>query len=349
MEDDGSSRKRSQGGRGASPGSLSAAQDAAEVDVFAVDDQAVLLELRVPLEGEKEHLLTLRFQRLTKSDVVTVEAEKVPTSMLACLFPGDTGASYPKSASVHAALAGGEADSGDAHYPPGSAARPFVWVQWLAGIACLPEQQTTQLEPSTRAILQRIETRVRTSVALGGQLRSLADCAAASASARGMVQVHPSATALFPTGSASSAWTLGAWAELAESDHPSPTALFAKDAAGRSKGARYFKATFKLKLAAVEAVIQLGHDYPDTAPTVVLQRTTTEPGASDSDLRDMEVEVNGHYDELVTEDPASWDFLLCHQLRRIQEILGGAAKGKRRGRNRRLPMSYSARHGHYHR
>ena len=52
-------------------------QEAADVDVFAVDEQAVLLEMRVPLEGEKEHLLTLRFQRLTQSNVVTVEAEKV--------------------------------------------------------------------------------------------------------------------------------------------------------------------------------------------------------------------------------------------------------------------------------
>ena len=38
--------------------------------------------------------------------------------------------------------------------------------------------------------------------------------------------------------------------------------------------------------------------------------------------------MNGYYDELVTDDPASWDFLLSHQLRRVQEILGGAAKGK---------------------
>ena len=66
--------------------------------------------------------------------------------------------------------------------------------------------------------------------------------------------------------------------------------------------------------------------------------------------QDIEVEVNSYYEELVTGDPVSWDWILSHQLRRLQVGLDsikesakmGSGGQSLRGRNRRQPLAFSA-------
>lgn len=95
--------------------------------------------------------------------------------------------------------------------------------------------------------------------------------------------------------------------------------------------------------------------YPEIAPRWLLKHPTNKSGETvfDQDLKDLEVELNAHYDELVNEEvAASWNWLLFHQITRLQMGLGSVEELKflsfhthtsttLRGRNRRRPIAYS--------
>ncbi len=60
--------------------------------------------------------------------------------------------------------------------------------------------------------------------------------------------------------------------------------------------------------------------YPEVAPRCTIRPAGTSIDSQNFDqaLKDIEVEVNAYYDEIVTDDPESWDWVLSHQLRRLQ-------------------------------
>ena len=184
-EEEGRGRKRAKGSAVVETvdGSVSSSAGA---DKFEVDEHAVLLTLRVPVTGHGKVQLTIRFQRLTRINAVTVEAEGLPGRIFSHLFPGDSGKDYPSSEHFHITT--------DASFPPEARARPFAWAQCLSGLTCLPETQSTRPESSSRMIFQRIHHRIRTHTLLEAQLGTLA-------SKPHPVPVFPSSEALFPPAS----------------------------------------------------------------------------------------------------------------------------------------------------
>ena len=78
-EEEGRGRKRAKGSAVVETvdGSVSSSAGA---DKFEVDEHAVLLTLRVPVTGHGKVQLTIRFQRLTRINAVTVEAESLPVA-----------------------------------------------------------------------------------------------------------------------------------------------------------------------------------------------------------------------------------------------------------------------------
>jgi len=195
-DDDEGGRKRTKvdGVGGASTGGGAGHNES----MFQVDDLAVRLTLRVAVEGNGDVLLAVRFQRLSKLNAITAEAEGFPVSLLASLLPGDSGLDFPASAHFQVAMG--------SSYPRETNARPFLWAQHLAGLGCLPEKQTQpRLEASSRMIFQRIHQRVATFKLVELQIESLSELPP------GSIPVHPLAAPLFPEGGAS---TLASWTEV---------------------------------------------------------------------------------------------------------------------------------------
>ena len=72
--------------------------------------------------------------------------------------------------------------------------------------------------------------------------------------------------------------------------------------------------------ALFEVTVLLTPAYPEVAPRCTIRPAGTSIDSQNFDqaLKDIEVEVNAYYDEIVTDDPESWDWVLSHQLRRLQ-------------------------------
>lgn len=109
-------------------------------------------------------------------------------SLLANLFPNDTGRDTPNPINHHGRAARASA-SGVFNYPADVQCRPYRWAQWLAGLQFPPPGDgaaavggvTTTvgdgegpgpIEPSTRAVVAALRSRIRTHMALVAQLRS---------------------------------------------------------------------------------------------------------------------------------------------------------------------------------
>lgn len=116
-----------------------------------------------------------------------------------------------------------------------------------------------------------------------------------------------------------------------------------------TRGARYFRASVKRDSSAVDVLVEVSSEYPLRPARFLLQsRSVGDAAAFDQDLKAVEVEVNVHYAELLprvdgADDVA--DYLLCHQLRRLQVCLDAIMDGKalqadRRGRSRRMALIY---------
>jgi len=304
-----------------------------------VDELAVLLKVRVVVGEDNDAVsCTVRFQLLKKTGVLTVESE----TGLVDLFPGDSGRNFPLSGA-------------DISYPTTAVARPYMWAQWLGGLCCLP-QDPSLLETSSRAVMERLSARVRTAVLLENQLKGLARLPSS-------IPVHNSADSLFPPHAL--APKLTAWAQVPFSEgmgfFESSTCQEAEtDPAlgvnGLPEG-RIFKAQFKGSTTSHDIFVWISESYPDVPSRLALRAAPETSKAQNSlhqDLKEIEVEVNAHFDELMTGEPDSLNWLVSHQVARAQMLLGKVgtprAHKAQRGRNRRQAFAFNvSTREYYHR
>lgn len=102
--------------------------------------------------------------------------------VLANLFPNDTGKDTPNPANHHGQAARAS-PLGIFQYPADVPCRPYRWAQWMAGLSFPPPAASSgsasdgaaglPIEPSVRSAMAALRSRVRTNVALEGQLNGL--------------------------------------------------------------------------------------------------------------------------------------------------------------------------------
>lgn len=138
------------------------------------------------LNTAPENSFTLRFCYLPSLGIVAVTpSSNVTHAILANLFPNDTGQNTPNPTNHHSRAAK-LSPSGLFQYPADLPCRPYRWAQWLAGLHFPPvsssdgqmpgaSEARRAIEPSTRAVVAALRSRIRTQWALAAQLKSLAD------------------------------------------------------------------------------------------------------------------------------------------------------------------------------
>lgn len=123
-------------------------------------------------KGAARSNFEVRFSYLPALDIVAAcpQAGSSP-SLLVNLFPNDTGKDTPNPANHHSRAA--RASSlGVFRFPSDVPCRPYRWAQWLAGLHFSPVQAAGDpIEPSTRAVVTELRSRVRTHAALAHQLK----------------------------------------------------------------------------------------------------------------------------------------------------------------------------------
>ncbi|ETP46002.1 hypothetical protein F442_07692 [Phytophthora nicotianae P10297] len=319
---------------------------------------------------------TVMFQYFPVAKMVTAEVVKtVPGSLnhgiqrtiLMNLFPGDDGLTVPQLVVNYAFQE--DVEQSEVEFPANATCRPYYWAQWICGLDPMkrPDSSDTtekprRPEPSVRNVMNQLVKRFVSTVVLKKQLDQLTKSRPED---EGLSFVHPLARHLFPHEVKSH---LEEWKEI-----PTPAQdmfhLFRESAAPSTRprarfhlettGCRYFRVGFKNGQAKVSAIVEISPEYPVRAPRFLFQpRSTTSSKAMDKDqlpvyenqLKEVEVEVNAYYDELIPK--GSEHFLLLHQFRKIEMcfdvLCNAAADGdadvslcfgrERRGKDRRQAM-----------
>ena len=142
--------------------------------------------------GKDATSFAVRFSYLPVLGIVTVCPQAgFPPCLLVNLFPNDTGRDTPNPSNHHSRAARASA-SGIFKFPSDVPCRPYLWAQWLAGLhfphaaevgggdgaaaefrALGGEREKGPIEPSTRAVMSALRSRLRTHASLAEQLRNL--------------------------------------------------------------------------------------------------------------------------------------------------------------------------------
>ncbi|KAL3664732.1 hypothetical protein V7S43_010480 [Phytophthora oleae] len=328
---------------------------------------------------------TVMFQYFPVAKTVTAEVVKtVPASfnhgshqrsILMNLFPGDDGLSVPQLA-VNYIFQEDSEERTEVEFPANAACRPYHWAQWVCGLdptkrpdpdVEAEEKPRRRPEPSVRNVMAQLVKRFVATVVLKKHLDQLTKATSGTHRSEddGAHFVHPLAHHLFPHEVKTH---LEEWKEI-----PTPPQdvfqLFKESCAPSSRprarfhlpttGCRYFRTGLKNGQAKVSAIVEISPEYPIRAPRFLFQpRLTMTSKAVDKDqlfvyenqLKELEIEVNAYYDELVPKGTEY--FLLLHQLRKIEvcfDVLCNAASDgdadvslcfgrERRGKDRRQAL-----------
>eukprot|EP00592_Proboscia_alata_P026965 CAMPEP_0194444938 /NCGR_PEP_ID=MMETSP0176-20130528/127563_1 /TAXON_ID=216777 /ORGANISM="Proboscia alata, Strain PI-D3" /LENGTH=942 /DNA_ID=CAMNT_0039271409 /DNA_START=148 /DNA_END=2978 /DNA_ORIENTATION=+ len=131
------------------------------------EEQEVVLTVRGQTQGDTPDTsasasmweTSIRFRCRPAWGIVTAEAVNQP-QLLVNLFPQDNGGSTPNPGAYHHQPGPSPVNVNGIH--SSSAARPYVWVQWLAGLCHLPDgARQERLEPSTRRVMEQLTRRAR--------------------------------------------------------------------------------------------------------------------------------------------------------------------------------------------
>ncbi|XP_038053852.1 THO complex subunit 5 homolog [Patiria miniata] len=334
------------------------------------------LQVIMTLKFRDGSVLTLTFSYLTSLHIVSVgvdlklsSAAKTttvtsdllsPDRLLSCLHPGDTGLVSPNASNAYQFSKLGM-DSMSSYI--GKTGHPYRWAQWLAGLDFLPEDSeatkaTTAISTShMESTLKALRSRTRARLALTKQLTSLE---------RNTVPVPAQSVGLFP---AKIAARLTSWATITKEDFQALLFMQRSPALELAEDYQHFYlATCSRGSAILKAAVLLSVDYPRCPPHIVIGVTLTgeHNHSNDNDIRDLESELNLHYDELVTEK--SHDYLLSNQLQRLLMCFdvyvetrgeGEGAEGPTefarekmfirltRGRGRSKPYKYNAQYRYF--
>lgn len=284
------------------------------------------LQVTMTLAIKDGTTLNLTFSYLVVLQIVTVQIELKPGNtsgvstslasdllspkhLLTCLYPGDDGLESPNPTNEYQLSKIGM-ESLSAYI--NETGHPYRWAQWLAGLDFLPESPeearpetsicASHMEDTVRALYDRVHARL----AIQKQLASLE---------RNSVPVPVQSMRLFP---AKICTQLTTWKTITDGDieglhftqDPSITELV-------EESHRQFLATCVRGSAKLQAVILLSLDYPSTPPHIIIGVTWygDHNANNDHDIREMEEELNLHYQELTVNKAE--DYLLANQVQRL--------------------------------
>ncbi|CAI5742042.1 unnamed protein product [Peronospora destructor] len=327
--------------------------------------------VQVPLDADKSGHSTknvsgsfaVMFQYFPVAKIVTAEVVKtVPASyiqgnhqrnILMNLFPGDDGLTVPQLA-VNYSFQDDSEGQVEVEFPVNATCRPYYWAQWICGLNPVKRLDPSRTnanttyrrpEPSVRNVMNQLVKRFVATAVLKKHLDLLAKSVDASNQSvdDDTRFVHPLARHLFPHKVKTH---LEEWKEFPVP--PQDVFQFFKESAAppmrpyaqfqlSALGCQYFRACF------------MNATFVDKSFNSKAMNTDQLP-VYENQLKEIEIEVNAYYDELIPK--GSEHFLLLHQLRKIElcfDVLCSAAAAgdadvslgfgrERRGKGRRQAM-----------
>lgn len=300
-------------------------------DLAEVTPDAIRMDLTI--QGRVQPVF---FYFVPSFKLVFVEVKDHPITLVN-LYPKDSGKSLASPTAVHKTT---NADDYDTILATDKApARPYRWAQWLAGLWSCPEETKASAKgASSRAIIDRIRSRLTSNSTLDAHLRQLQVTPVET------FPIHSSAASLFPPQPKTAGYILHDFSEVAaphkaehifgvsmdslrkeEGDMEIITteggAIIRQDTVWENFGCRYFSGTLKKANSAGFAfTVEISPEYPIRAPRFNLQ-SPEKDAAFENTLQSIQSEVNAFYRDLLTPDPESKDYLFVHQLRKIQACL----------------------------
>eukprot|EP01084_Bolivina_argentea_P169205 293342_1 len=315
-------------------------------DLIKSFDAAVELTVKVSnKKGNNANTAVIRFQYMPELNIVTVQQmTKEPENLLCYLFPEDDGLHTPNLSNSHICVADGQDGMDGIHvgeglnntftFPSDIPGRPYRWAQWLGGL-CFSSAGRQPLEPSTRAVMDRIRARIIANTRLQGILADL--------QAKKMPSAHPSVKDDLPQITAVEVQT---WKMMTSSSNHSigGSGINSKP---RQLGTRVFKLILSRGRNNIWGfTVEITPEYP-LCPPVFYCRDGVHGTVSDSDARAVESEVNGHCGDIISRDVQSIDWLLAHRVIRCASCIDALSKGEmtglgrnRKGRARRPPIKW---------
>ncbi|XP_078467760.1 THO complex subunit 5 isoform X7 [Lampetra fluviatilis] len=319
--------------------------------------------------------LHLQFRYLPALHVVTVKARVgaseqpssisggdllTPDSLLTCLYPGDHGNDSPNPANRFHLQRLGMESLGSYVQEVG---RPYVWVQWLAGLH-FPAQPTESVSAQSVLSASHMETTVRLlrmrllgRLALQRQFAALEHC---------ILPVSAESQPLFPAKMVSRLiqWTASTYDEY----KVLPYTRHVVEAGLAQESDLYFSALIERGTAKLRVAVLLSPSFPSPAPilSLCLSWNGERSSQTDDNIRAIESEVCVHAGELMGPKPGYE--LLTNQLARICACLDVyletwspdvSVEGPRefprdkmclrlsRGPNRLKPFKYNPRQGFF--
>ncbi|KDO32537.1 hypothetical protein SPRG_03012 [Saprolegnia parasitica CBS 223.65] len=264
-------------------------------EAYSVAPKAVEIEF-MPPAGSSAVPLCVRFIYLPVLGIVTVETPAYP-HLLHNLFDKDAGDVQPNVAAAYA-LVSEDGHEVDMDYPADAPARPYLWAQWICGLAFQRRSEPTRPEPSIRCVLTTLAERYESRVAL----LALSDRLAAR-----RVEAHASLAAVLPKARKT---TLVKWTANVR-----PTEAFATLHAENS----YFRAVLEHDRSRVNVYVEVSPAYPQVPPVVVCEGERRANVPSADQLKDMALEVSLASKSWHAPDAKPW--LLMHQIMTLMTCL----------------------------
>ncbi|CAH1801716.1 unnamed protein product [Owenia fusiformis] len=336
------------------------------------------LTVDISINCGDSNVLELNFCYLMLLEVVTVKLKaniNATTSisggdllsedmLLNCLYPGDDGKTSPNPTNGYPLNKLGITRLDNFS---GTIGKPYMWAQWLSGLEFLESedaefnvnQQASNSVSSSRMeeTLLKIRRRVNSRIALQKQLASLERCS---------VNVSPEHLELFPHKVLSK---ISSWKRTTYEDFVSvPYTEEMTEEGLVQESDMFFTTVLERGSAKLIAQVVISPDYPNQPPLLATQvhYGTKRTAFSDESIKEIEAEVNLHFEELTSQK--SCDQLLSNQMQRLlmcfdvyleTEENNAAVSGPKefpkeniyqrtcRGRNRGRPYFYNKLRGYF--
>lgn len=242
------------------------------------------------------------------------------SSILHCLFEGDTGRTSPNAAvSYLIRKHGGELFS--------SAVRqcgfPYRWVQRLCGINVPTDTQeggriVPQIEVGASYVgcaVAALKLRFKAQVNLTRQLIALEEHRLLS---------HPADSDLFHRDPRSE-WVR--WKQVSAQDAQGMQFGSLSLLNFQEKTNRFYIATFQQEQTRLHSLVSVGVDYPATPPRfiIMIESSAGHRDPFDIQIKNLEAEVNIHFPQSLNDD-SDGQYLLCRQVKKLRECFDIYAK-----------------------
>eukprot|EP00592_Proboscia_alata_P015149 CAMPEP_0194394340 /NCGR_PEP_ID=MMETSP0174-20130528/123802_1 /TAXON_ID=216777 /ORGANISM="Proboscia alata, Strain PI-D3" /LENGTH=710 /DNA_ID=CAMNT_0039190131 /DNA_START=154 /DNA_END=2286 /DNA_ORIENTATION=+ len=247
------------------------------------EEQEVVLTVRGQTQGDTPDTsasasmweTSIRFRCRPAWGIVTAEAVNQP-QLLVNLFPQDNGGSTPNPGAYHHQPGPSPVNVNGIH--SSSAARPYVWVQWLAGLCHLPDgARQERLEPSTRRVMEQLTRRARGHFVLEDLVLQLTLLAS---NAKGSQTLLWDDQKLQGTGTRLVGWKKLVHKDLTKEITDQFTRLSTDPNTADDDHGRYYRATIQRNTTTLICLVMIRPEYPVIPPTWRLQPTLALPIAA---------------------------------------------------------------------